>query len=108
MNFKKNKYTVIKKATSEELTRFCCNYFILKRQVAHTMFNTRYISPLSTEFGIWNDPQVPETYSHYADIVMETLLVELLPIMEKKTGLKLSPNYSYAGIYKKGDVLRRH
>ena len=28
--------------------------------------------------------------------------------MEKKTKLKLSPNYSYARIYKKGDVLKRH
>jgi hypothetical protein len=39
---------------------------------------------------------------------METLLVKLLPVMEKETGLKLNPNYSYARIYKKGDVLHRH
>jgi hypothetical protein len=108
MNFKKNKYTVIKKAISEELTKFCCDYFALKRQVAQTMFNARYISPYSNEFGVWNDQQVPKTYSHYADIVMETLLVRLLPVMEKTTGLKLNPNYSYARIYKKGDILHRH
>jgi len=108
MNFKKNKYTVIKKAISEELTKFCCDYFALKRQVAQTMFNARYISPFTEYFGIWNDQQVPKTYSHYADIVMETLLVRLLPVMEKTTGLKLNPNYSYARIYKKGDILHRH
>jgi hypothetical protein len=28
--------------------------------------------------------------------------------MEKETGLKLNPNYSYARIYKKGDVLHKH
>jgi hypothetical protein len=28
--------------------------------------------------------------------------------MENETGLKLNPNYSYARIYKKGDVLHRH
>ena len=28
--------------------------------------------------------------------------------MEKKTGLKLNPTYSYARIYKKGDILHRH
>jgi hypothetical protein len=28
--------------------------------------------------------------------------------MEKHTGLKLTPTYSYARIYKKGDVLERH
>ena len=28
--------------------------------------------------------------------------------MQKTTGLKLNPNYSYARIYKRGDVLHRH
>ena len=28
--------------------------------------------------------------------------------MEKKTGLKLNPTYSYARIYKTGDILHRH
>ena len=39
---------------------------------------------------------------------METLLTKLLPKVSKITGLKLTPNYSYARIYKKGDVLHRH
>jgi len=106
--FNKNKYTIIKKAISNDLAKFCCDYFILKRQVAKTMFDTGYISPFTNYFGIWNDPLVPNTYSHYSDIVMETLLVKLLPIMEKTTRLKLNANYSYARIYKNGDVLKRH
>ena len=57
---------------------------------------------------MWNDKQVPQTYSHYADIAMETLLTWVQPVMEKHTGLKLSPTYSYARIYKKGDILKRH
>jgi hypothetical protein len=108
MNFKKNKYLIIKDAISKDLANFCCDYFMLKRQVAVTMFDTRYISQFTEYFGIWNDPQIPKTYSHYSDIVMETLLVKLLPVMEKQTGLKLNPNYSYARIYKKGDILNRH
>ena len=108
MNFKKNKYIVIKKTISGDLAKFCYDYFLLKRQVARTMFDEKYISPFTTEFGVWNDEQVPETYSHYSDIVMETLLVKLLPIMEKTTELKLNPNYSYARIYKKDDILHRH
>jgi hypothetical protein len=108
MNFKKNKYLIIKKAISEDLAKFCYDYFMTKRQVARTMFDARYISQFTTEFGVWNDPQVPETYSHYSDIVMETLLIKLLPVMEKETKLKLNPNYSYARIYKKGDILNRH
>ena len=108
MSFKKNKYTIIKGAISEDLAKFCYDYFMMKKKVARTMFDTRYISQFTEYFGIWNDQQVPETYSHYSDIVMETLLVKLLPIMEKNTGLKLNPNYSYARIYKKGDILHRH
>jgi alkylated DNA repair dioxygenase AlkB len=39
---------------------------------------------------------------------METLLLRLNPLMEKATGLKLYPNYSYCRVYKKGDILKRH
>ena len=108
IKFKKDKYIVIKKAISLEMADFVYKYFILKRRVAQTFFDTRIISPFTEYFGIWTDPQVPNTYSHYADIAMETLLVKLHPLMEKTTNLKLSPNYSYARIYKKGDILKRH
>jgi hypothetical protein len=107
-NFKKNNFLVIKKALDFKTANFIYNYFLIKRQVAKTMFDTRYISPFATEFGVWNDSQIPNTYSHYADIAMETLLLALQPIMEKQTKLKLIPTYSYARIYKKGDVLKRH
>jgi len=108
MSFKKKKYQVIKNALSQELTYFCRRYFTFKRQVANTLYAGKYISPYETMFGVYCDEQVPNTYSHYADLVMEVLLVELLPLMRKKTGLKLTPNYSYARIYKKGDILKRH
>lgn len=108
MSFKKNKYIVIKNAISKELADFIFQYFLLKRQVAKTMFDNKYISQFTEYFGVWNDKQVPDTYSHYSDIAMETLLTKVHSIMEKETGLKLIPNYSYARIYKKGDVLKRH
>jgi hypothetical protein len=107
-NFKKNRFAVIKKAVDPKIANFVYNYFLIKRQVARTMFDEKYISPFTTEFGVWNDDQVPNTYSHYSDIAMETLLLAVQPIMEKQTGLKLIPTYSYARIYKKGDILHRH
>jgi hypothetical protein len=106
--FKKNNYIIIKKAIKPNVANFIYNYFLMKRQVARTFFDTRYISPFTTEWGVWNDEQVPNTYSHYADIAMETLLLAVQPIMEKQTGLKLIPTYAYARIYKKGDILHRH
>tara|TARA_R110000744_G_scaffold90537_1_gene175795 strand:- start:169 stop:807 length:639 start_codon:yes stop_codon:yes gene_type:complete len=106
--FHKNKYIVIKKTISLPLAKFVSQYFLLKRKVARTLFDERYISQFTTEFGVWNDAQMPNTYSHYADIAMETLLTWVQPVMEKHTGYKLTPTYSYARIYKKGDVLKRH
>lgn len=108
MSFKKNKFVVIKKAVSKELSEFTSNYFMLRRQVSKTLLDTRYISPFADEWGIWNDEMIPGTFSYYGDVAMETLLVKLLPLMEKHTGLKLNPNYAYARIYKKGDSLYRH
>ena len=106
--FKKNNFIVIKEAIDPKIANFVYNYFLMKRQVARTFFDTRYISPYTTEWGVWNDEQVPNTYSHYADTAMETLLLAVQPKMEKETGLKLNPTYAYARIYKKGDILERH
>jgi hypothetical protein len=108
MDFKKNNYTVLKNVISKELHTFLFDYFYLKRKVAHTLYSNNYIPENSSIFGKWNDPQVPNTYSHYSDIAFETLLYKLLPIIEKQTNLKLYMNYSYARIYMKGDVLDRH
>jgi hypothetical protein len=108
MSFKKNKYTIIKSAIPKNLAEFVFNYFLMKREVAKIFFEKNYISQFNSDWGVWNDIQIPETYSHYADIAMETLLLKVQPIMEKETKLKLIPTYSYARIYKKGDVLERH
>ena len=108
MSFKKNKYTVLKKAISPEIAEFVYQYFLNKREVARFLFDQKYLSPFTEYFGVWNDEQVPNTYSHYSDIVMETLLQKVKPVMEKKSGIKLSETYSYARIYKKGDELKRH
>jgi hypothetical protein len=108
MSFQKNKYVVIKEAVPKQIAEFVYNYFLMKRQVTKTLFDSRYISQFSSEWGTWADEQVPNTYSHYADVAMETLLIRTLPVMEKYTKLKLNPTYSYARIYKCGDVLARH
>jgi hypothetical protein len=108
MSFKKNGYVVIKKAIDPNIADFVYKYFLLKRKVARTLFDTKYISPFTDYWGVWNDTQVPETYSHYGDVAMDTLLTEVKPIMQKETGLQLIETYAYARIYKKGDILHRH
>ena len=102
-----NKYHVIKNAVSYELANFIFNYFLLKRDAVKFMYENN-ITYDNGMFGTWTDQQVPNTYSHYADQVMETLLVKMLPVMKEQTGLDLVPTYSYARLYKNGDILRRH
>jgi hypothetical protein len=101
-------YKIINNAISKELAGFIYDYFLIKRRVARKLFDDGYISPDTPDFGVWSDKQIPNTYSHYADIVMETLLEKIKPVMEKNTGLKVLPTYTYARIYKKGDILKRH
>ena len=108
MSFKKNKYSVLKNAISPEIANFVYRYFLNKRNTAKFLFDQRYISPFTEYWGVWNDEQAPNTYSHYSDVAMETLLQHVKPVIEKHIGLKLSETYSYARIYKTGDVLARH
>ena len=101
-------YKVIKKAISRELAEFCYDYSCNKKKVVRLLYDTRYISQFNTDWGRWNDPQVPETFSCYSDLVMETLLQKLKYRVELETEIKLNETYSYTRLYKKGDVLPRH
>ena len=102
-----NKYQIIKGAVSYELANFIFNYFLLKRDAVDFMYKNN-ITYDNGMLGTWTDAQIPNTYSHYADPVMETLLMKVLPVMKNETGLDLCPTYSYARIYKNGDELKRH
>ena len=110
MSFKKNKYTVIRQAISKDLATFIANYFSMQKQVYDTCRQARYFSPFETILGYYEgkNEQIPDTYSQYSNMAMETLLLKCQPGMEKATGLKLYPAYTYARIYKKGDELKRH
>ena len=108
MSFKKNKYTVIRQAISKDLAAFVANYFLMQKQVYDTCRERKYISPFETIIGTYDDKQIPNTYSQYSNIAMETLMLKCQPKMEEVTGLKLYPAYTYARIYKKGDELKRH
>ena len=108
MSFKQKKFKVLRKVVSSELIKFIYNYFLNKRKVAKFLFDEKFISPYTTYWGIWTDVQVPNTYTHYGDLVMETLLQDLKGKMEKESGYKLFETYSYARLYKTGDVLHRH
>jgi hypothetical protein len=52
--------------------------------------------------------QVPKAHSKYADPAMEAMLLHIHPLMEKNTGLKLYPTYSFYRVYRNGDILHPH
>jgi len=110
MSFKKNKYTVVKQAISKDLATFIANYFSMQKQVYDTCRERKYFSPFENIIGYYESEkdQIPGAYASYSNIAMETLMLKCQPDMEKVTGLKLYPAYTYARIYKKGDVLERH
>jgi len=108
MSFKKNKYQIIRQAIPKDLANFVMNYFLLQQDAVSYMLKNNIINKHNPLIGNWEDEQVPNAYAKYADWVMETLLQYVRPIMKQKTKLDLIPTYSYARIYKKGNILKKH
>ena len=108
MSFKTKKYQVIRGALSKELANFIFNYMMLQRDAVDWMMKNNKVNPYSPLIGTRTDQQVPGCYTKYADWVMETLLMYMIPIMKAKTGLDLIPTYTYTRLYENGDILKRH
>ena len=108
MSFKTKKYQVIKGALSKELANFIFNYMMLQRDAVDFMVKNNKVNPANPFIGTRTDQQVPGCYTKYADWVMETLLMFMIPVMKAKTGLELIPTYTYTRLYEKGNILKRH
>jgi len=108
MSFKTKKYQVIRGALSKELANFIFNYMMLQRDAVDFMMKNNKVNPANPFMGTRQDQQIPGAYSRYADWVMETLLMYMIPIMKQRTGMELLPTYSYTRLYEKGNILRRH
>ena len=109
MSFKTEKYQVIRQALPQELANFIFNYMLLQRDAVDFMMKHNKVNPTHPFIGTrTTDQQVPGCYTKYADWVMETLLIYMIPIMKAKTGLELIPTYTYTRLYEKGNILKRH
>jgi len=108
MSFKKNKYQVIRNAVSKELANLAYTYLQISAEADHWMITNQMTHDKNPLVGNFNDRQVPGSYAKYADRLMETLLVKVIPIMKAKTELNLIPTYSYTRLYRKGNILKRH
>ena len=72
MNFKKENYNIVKNVLKKDVCDLAYNYLILKPKVANYFFEKKFISEFDQMHGVWNDAQIPNTYSLYGDILMET------------------------------------
>ena len=108
MSFKKNKYQVIRNAISKELANLAYTYLQISAEADHWMITNQVTHEKNPLVGNFKDRQVPGSYAKYADRLMETLLVKVIPIMKAKTELNLIPTYSYTRLYRKGNILKRH
>ena len=108
--FKKDHYVVVKKAIPKELATFMYNYLLMKEEVLKHLLKDKYISPYETIHGFFGDGQAvdPKAFCTYSDIANETMLLRCQPVLEKHTGLKLVPTYTYSRNYQRGNTLRRH
>ena len=108
MSFKKNKYQVIRGAISEELADIAYTYLQISAEADHWMLTNQVTHEKNPLVGNFKDQQVPGSYAKYADRLMETLLIQTIPVMKAKTGLDLIPTYSYTRLYRTGNILNRH
>ena len=108
MSFKTKKYQVIRRALPKKFANFIFSYMLLQRRAVDFMVNKEKLNPRSLFIGNRLDKQVPGCYTKYADWVMETLLIHMIPIMKRKIGLELIPTCSYTRLYEKGNILPRH
>ena len=92
--FEEKKYILIKEMIPKEIAKIATQYSHFDR--------VRKFQPED------NKAQIPGSHSVYGDPLMETLLKFSTPHMERWTGLKLWPTYSYYRLYKPGDMLKRH
>jgi hypothetical protein len=81
--FKKNKYTVLKKAVDVKIADFVKNYLLLKRQVAATLIETSNGTPISSGYGQFGDTQVPGSFNLYGDPANDVLLQRVNPSWKK-------------------------
>lgn len=90
--FQKNKYVVVDSAVDPDICEFLAGHML----------------DLIEQKKTAKDVQCPMSEAIYGDKLFDTLLEDVRPLMEKVTGLRLFPTYSYARKYVPGDELKPH
>jgi hypothetical protein len=95
--FNSKGYTIVREAVSKELIDFVTQYALFDE-----------MQDFQPEKNASKYAQVPAAHSKYGNAAMEAMLLKVLPLVEKNTGLELFPTYSYYRVYRNGDELKHH
>jgi hypothetical protein len=90
--FKEKGYCLVKNAVSKDLVDLATQYALFDEM--------QDFRP--------DTAQVVGAHAKYADPLMESLLLQLQPVIEANTGLKVYPTYSFYRVYRPGDELVPH
>ena len=79
MSFKKDGYTIAKKAISLPMANVCFGYLITKKNVFDFLKKRQYLitDEIQDYFGHEGDSMLTNTYSIYGSALYDTLLIEL-------------------------------
>lgn len=106
--FQENGYVVIKnfldQSTATLLYHYCCNK-VKKVDFLTTWAKHEYREDWD---GVFGDKQAPNSYSCYADDMMDTVLASSTQTISTYTGIDLIPTYSYWRFYQLGEELVKH
>lgn len=91
-HFKEKKYVIVDSAIDSDICEFL----------------TDHLLNLAEQNKTKKDMQCPLSEAIYGDKHFDTLMEDMLPLIESVTGLKLFPTYSYARKYVPGDELKPH
>jgi len=95
---KEFKYKIIKNLLNDSEVKLLSHYVKLKHQFNKTFFSEVHLQSQGTN----------EDTGYYSDFLMESLLVEKLPIFEKEIDMELFPTYSYWRMYTMFSALHAH
>ena len=95
MKLEKSGYIYVPKVLSEETVKLVIDYAKFQSAFDYT-----------TESKL--NAQVEGAHSRYADFLMEAILAQIKPKIEKVVSASLLPTYSYYRVYNKGCILQPH
>ncbi len=91
-DYRANRYAVVRRSVDPASMAIIRDYALMQRQHEH----------------YYNREPITDSLDHYADVMGESLLLELQPLVERVTGRALHPSYSWLRIYYPGSELPKH